>query len=705
MNEFHIVQESVTARQLWIDERLRRLPERPWRKVHLAIYNDGSVSGVGAEFNPAEFADTLVRAHVNAIVVSAKDVFGHCLFPSKLGPIHPGLLDEDLLGRQVAACREAGIKIYAHYPYAWDEYLAERHPEWLVWKRDRTTYLPGFGEPRFWAALCISHPGLLDVVLRHTSEVLKSYPVDGMWFDEVFPIGGECYCWRCLDELREAGEDPLDEAAQRRHKHALRTDTIRQLTEHVRSIRPEAQVEYNTQAVLGVRDYLPYLDNIDIECLPTGGWGYGYFPVHARYARTFGVSVYGMTGKFLESWADFGGIKHPTQLRTELAGIVAAGARCDVGDEHLPDGRLRNAVYETIGEAYEEIERLEPYLEGAVPVTEAAIIVDGPPLSRFAPVSLVGDMIPSVHGPGLGGMAKLLMERQVQFDVVDTGTEFERYRLLLLPDSLDVDRSLADRLNGYLDSGGSVIASHRAARLNGSDRLWADDLKHITWHRVPRQPTFARLNGELANALPRYADFDFALYGEADRWIALEPTGATIHAMLREPELDRPEENWVYPAAAVDTGCAVALQTRTLGVFSFALGTSYFDHGYWIYRELFSQILGELLPQQLVRTSAPQSAEVTVTHQRETSEHGARWIVHVVNYSPLRRAHGRMEYLDDPIPLHDVEIEIAIDAPVSGAFEARSEAKLAVSRTGERWTTTVPRIPVAAMVVFEERRA
>jgi hypothetical protein len=58
-------------------------------------------------------------------------------YPTNYEPIHPGL-DFDLLGQQVAACRARGIKVYAYYCSTWDNYLAERHPEWLVWKRDRS---------------------------------------------------------------------------------------------------------------------------------------------------------------------------------------------------------------------------------------------------------------------------------------------------------------------------------------------------------------------------------------------------------------------------------------------------------------------------------------------------------------------------------------------------------------------------------------
>jgi len=439
-----------SAKSFWLDERVRMLAPGPRRKIHLDFDNGANVRGVGCDFDPDEFAATLVRARVDAIVVFAKCVHGYCYYPSVLGPVHPALVEPDLLGRQVAAARAAGIEVHAYYPYAWDELLAERHPEWLLVKRDGTTHRPPPGEQASWSALCISHPGLLDVVLAHTSEVLEHCPVDGMWFDEVFSLGGACFCARCLAALQAAGLDPHDPAVQRRRHHERVGASQRRLVEHVHSIRSEAQVAFNTQAALGLRDRLDCVQSIDIEALPTGGWGYGYFPIHARYARTFGVPVYGMTGKSAKAWGEYGGLKHPTQLRTELAGIVALGARCDVGDEPCPGARLDPAVYATIGDAYAEIERLEPWLVGAVPAVEAAIVVDGLPLMRFSPM----DVLPAELGANVAGLAQLLTERDVQFDVVDAAEEFERYRLVVLPDALDVDAALNAHLARAPDGAG-----------------------------------------------------------------------------------------------------------------------------------------------------------------------------------------------------------------------------------------------------------
>ncbi|MDW5594083.1 alpha-amylase family protein [Conexibacter stalactiti] len=693
---------STGAREVWIDERQRALPARPWRKIHLDFQMDAAVGEVGARFDPDAFAATLQAAHVDAVVLCAKNTYGYAFFPSEAGPVHPGLVAPNLVGRQAAAARAAGIKAYAYLSIGWDEYAAERHPEWLAFKRDRTSYLPQLGESPMWSALCMSHPAVAERAMAQTSELLRHAEVDGVWFDMVYPIAGECFCWRCLEQLRDAGLDPLDEAVQRQHKSELHASLLRRLAAHVRGIDPALQVEYNTLAVLGVGDRLDAVDNIDIEALPTGGWGYGYFPLHARYARTLGRSVYGMSGRFHTAWGDYGGLKHPTQLRTELAGIVGQAVRCDIGDQPLPTAGLDAATYATIGEAYAEIERLEPWLEGAVPATEAAIVVDGPPLAHLA--DLGGTEFPAAHAAAIGGLAKLMAECQLQFDVVDVAQAFERYRLVVLPDSLEVDEALAARLTAYLADGGAVIASHRALRASGTDELWPAALRGAYRGASPFQPAFTRLDGDFATELPRYADYDFALYGEADRWEVAAADDVVVLGRLGEARFQRWQEGWQSAPPQDRTRFATIVQAGGLGAFCFPIGASYFDHSYWIYRELFRRMVARLLPQQLVQVSAPQSAEVTVTHQAATAQRGERWIVHVVNYSPLRRGRGGIEYVEDPIPLHDVGIALAIDGPIERVYDARTDAALALSYEAGRWYARVARVPIAATVVFEAPR-
>jgi hypothetical protein len=705
----------------WIDPRFRELPPRPWRKIHLDFHNSEHIPRIGQAFDEDEFGATLVRGHVDSIVVFAKDMHGYFYYPTERGPVHGGL-EFDLLERQVRACRARGIKVYAYYCVTWDNYLAERRPEWLVWKRDRTTHLPGFDQPPAWTALCLSNTDFVELVLEHSREILEGYDLDGIWYDMPLPKEGECFCRNCLHALRSAGQDPFDTRAQRVHKQQLLTDFMRRAHELAHSIRPGCQVDQNNQTRLGLGERAPYLDNIDIEALPTAFWGYLYYPANVRYARTFGRSVVGMSGRFHRSWADFGGLKHVNQLRSELPAIVAHGAQCDLGDQLPPSGRLDPAVYETIGQAYAEIERLEPFLIRAVPVTEAAILVSGAPLED------IGSSHPELAG-GTGaavyGFTRLLTECRVQFDIVEPDQQFERYRLLILPDGLQVDALLARRLRAYLAGGGAVFASHSALRLSGSETLWAEELGLEYHGESPFAPAYlciaegaegadaaetaeplapsAPSSRSAASAFRGLPSYEYALYDGAARWLPRD--GSVVVARLGEPLFQRGPQHYTSHAQSpfdhVSDYAAVVLRGR-LAATAFPLGASYHRHGYWIYREVLRRLLAAALPERIVTTDAPLSAEVAVTHLAAASDHPERWLVHVINFSANRRSPEHCEYLEDPIPLHDVRVTLFEGGPFSRAYLADGGSPLPLREADGGWETTVPRVQFGAIVVFEK---
>ena len=120
--------------------------------------------------------------------------------------------------------------------------------------------------------------------------------------------------------------------------------------------------------------------HLELESLPTGGWGYDHFPSSARYAATLGFDFVAHTGKFHTSWGEFGGFKHPHALEYETAQMVALGAKCLVGDQLHPNGAINPDTYASIAPAYARIAKLEPYLEGARQVSEV-----GDPLGRVFP--------------------------------------------------------------------------------------------------------------------------------------------------------------------------------------------------------------------------------------------------------------------------------------------------------------------------------
>ncbi len=678
------------ASRVWIDPRIHALPKRPWRKIHQDFHNSTHVPKIGAKFNADEWGDRLLAGNVDAIVVFAKDMHGLFYYPSQSGPVHPGL-SFDLLGEQVKACRARKIAVYAYYCVTWDHHLAEKHPEWRVIKRDGSDYMPKAGQTPGWTALCMAHEGYLKLMDEHTREFVAKYELDGAWFDMAEPISHECYCPECKRQLAAAGKDPNDAEAQRAHKNKLFLDWHRRMRDLVRAARPGCQVDFNDIGLACVSQRAELLDNIDIEALPTGGWGYFYAPAQIRYQRTFGLPVYGMTGRFVTSWADFGGLKLPEQLDVELASIVANTARCDVGDQMPPDGRLDPAVYHVIGKSFGRIKALEPYLEGAAPVTEAAMLIPAIPFDRL-------------RDEYIYGVTKLMLESRLQFDVVEPGQEWERYGLVVLPDGYRPDAAVVERLHAYIAKGGSVIVIHDAGLMAGGDAGWLGRYGFTYAGASPFKPAYLVPQAQFTGDIPTY---EYALYEGTAQWKVAAP--AVSCAALGEPLFQRSAEHFTsHKQTPFDhvTDFSVVARSGRVGLLAFPAGTSYYRNGYWIYRAAFDYLVKELLPVRLVDADAPLSTEITVTHQLADAaeRRPERYLVHLVNWSANRKAPPHPEVFESPTPLADVRVRLNLPLKIKAARAVTAGSKLRVRAVPGGVEVVVPRVYIHEIVSLEVGR-
>lgn len=687
----------ATGRPIWVHPELSASPPRPRRKVHLDYHNSQYEPRVGQAFNADEFVATLKAASIDSIVVFAKDMHGYFYYQSNYGPVHPGIEGRDLVVEQVEACKAAGIKVYTYYCVTWDNYLAERHPEWLCFTRERESYLPKFDETPGWTALCLSNDDYVQLMLDHTREILSRCTPDGIWFDMPMPNRDvECFCHNCLDALRTAGRDPLDIRAQRDRMQDLLVSWMRRSKSLIDEVAPGVEVEQNNQTRLGLADRVPYLYNVDIEALPSGGWGWWYFPVNVRYIRSLGIPGTGMTGRFHRSWADFGGLKTATQLQLEAAWIAATGANVVIGDQAPPSAQLDPAVYRTIGAAYRPLAEIDDVIEGAVGVAEAAVYVSGLQLADYGKTERHGSKAIS---SGVSGAAKLLVECGVQFDVVEAGTiDLGRYRLVVVAEGIEFTSAVTDELQSFVDGGGILIHS----ALPGTTLIeapWLQKLGISAAEPSPFRPAYLTVVegfGDTFDGSP------LALYEGADRWTA-NGTARPV-AALGEPLFQRSPEHYTShrqsPMARVTDSPAIVVGDR-VAAFAFPVATGYYEHGYWVYADLFKRVLDVVYPERLVLGERPTSLEIGVTCQSANDDHPQRWMLHVVNFAGATRpGRNHIGYYNEIVPQRDIEISVALPS-ARRVYNARTGEDLKAQCDGGRINVTLPSVDIHEVVVFE----
>ena len=670
----------------------------PFRQIHLDFHTSPLIPDVGADWDADHFAHTLTKAHVNSVTLFATCHHGMCYYPSKVAPVHPSL-QFDLLGEQIEACHKAGIRCPIYLTVVWNVSAAERHPEWR--QVDITGRNVGAGPlDAGWPYLCVNTP-YADELIAQTEELMAGYECDGFFFDILMYHPDGCVNPKSLAGMRKLGLDPHDPLDRRKHNNLIAREFMDKTSRVIRAKLPHAGVFYNSRWGLHFSEEKDYYAQVEIESLPTGGWSYAFFPQWSRYGRNFDLPMLGMTGRFHRSWADWGGLKHPDALHFECGGILANGGAISIGDQLHPRGKLNEAVYEVIGEAFAGVKAAEEYCAGASAQTDMAILV----LNPFAGRANQGaGGIVQASTENVEGASKILLELHQQFDLITAQTcdDFSRYKVLVLPDKAIADADTVSRLREFVAGGGKMLLSHHALLDDDTREFGLSEEMGVSYiGDAVSNPDYYQITApDFFGAVAR-ANFAYCLYeGPSARVAPAE--SAEILADAYQTYFNRTGEHFIShgvtcPLPHKADYPAVTQNGNVIYIYG-PVFSAYQKHGALAFRALVGGCLNRLLPGPLLQTDAPASTEVTL--MRQEAENQTRHIVHLVNYSPQRRGSAHVEVLDAPIPLHNVRVSIKDDGKIKNAFGVRSKTELPIIKEAGRVSVVVPHVAAHEMVVF-----
>ena len=420
-------------------------PNKPlrYRQIHLDFHTSEHIPAIGAAFDPDDFVATLKAAHVDSITLFAKCHHGWSYYPTKVGEPHPHLARPDLLGDMVAALkrgRHRGADLHlravgrAHRARASRMAGDERHQPLPARAARRSVERQ---EPEPGLAHDLPQPQGLSptYMLDQAREVHARYAPPGLFFDIV--LTPDCVCAACLARMEANGLDP-ENPADRLANDECGQRAVPQRDERARCSAefPGVRIFYNCGHIhkQGPQRFATYT-HLELESLPTGGWGYDHFPSSARYAATLGFDFVGHTGKFHTSWGEFGGFKHPDALEYECG--------ADGGARHQVSGRRPAPP-----ERRDQPRHLRLDRAGLCAHRKARA------LSRRARGRSreIADPVGRAFPPGR--RAQQRQRRRRRADAARTAStcstsstrsaRFEDYRLLILPDEIPVDGALAD---------------------------------------------------------------------------------------------------------------------------------------------------------------------------------------------------------------------------------------------------------------------
>ena len=645
-----------------------------YRQVHLDFHTSEKIDGIGERFDKKQFQEALKAGHINSITVFSKCHHGRAYHPSEANEMHPGL-KFDLLKAQIEAAHEIGVKTPVYLSAGLDEKAIFEHPEWRFESKDHQ--FDNFSTPGF-KLLCMNTP-YLDYLLAQIKEVVENYDADGIFLDIVGVR--PCCCSACIKSMLEAGLDPNNDEDILKNGERVYANYLKRVRETIDSVKPGLPVFHNGGHIRqGRRDLAMANSHLELESLPTGGWGYDHFPFSASYVQNLGMEYLGMTGKFHLAWGEFGGYKHPNALRYEAALSAAFGAKCSIGDQLSPNGHMDMTTYNLIGAAYKEIEEKEEWLDKVTPVADVAIL---------SVESAMNDLGAADNGTALAkadiGVGRMMLEGKYMFTVIDTKMDFDKYKVIILPDCVTLKPEIYDRLKEYVEKGGKILASGSSAQENGKLIF---DLGAEIIGESEYKPNYARPveNNEY--------NTDYVMYEDSKR---VKCTG-TEHVAMIKPYFNRTKDHFCShqhtPSSGEYYGSGITEGKNGMYI-AWNIFTEYALRGELIYRKMVENALDKLLADnKSLETDLGSMGVATLMKQNNEN----RLVAHLLYAIPTKRGE-KTEIIEDIYPVYNVNLKVK--AEPKKVYLAPQRKEIPFKTENGKTEVTVEKLDCHQMVVFE----
>ena len=683
-----------------------------FRQVHLDFHTSPLIPAVGEKFDRRQWQRTLQDAAVDSITLFATCHHGYAYYDTAVGKRHPHL-GFDLLRAQLEACHQIGVKTPVYLSAGLNDYASSIHPEWGEMSAEGRLYDPLCAH---FHKMCFNSP-YLDFLCDQIREVLGMFPdIDGIFTDIIFQ--GECCCRHCIKGMLDGGLDPQNPADRRKFADQVLMKYYRRTYEAVKSVSPEMPLFHNSGHVtIGSEEVLKYFSHLELESLPTGGWGYDHFPMSAAYVRNLGMEFLGMTGKFHTTWGEFGGYKPPEALRYECAAMLANGAKCSVGDQLHPCGMLDEGTYRIIGQAYREVRDKEPWCDHVESAAAVAI------LSGLTP-----ERPPVREMPGDAGASRILLESHIPFDIVDTVMDWSRYRILLLPDEVRLSAALAERLEKFLANGGRLIMSGTSGMKTARDEFALPmpfDHEGVSPYRpdyVKPSPRFApeclvrrpldpsgTSQEDATDLRDGTPDWPFVMYLPSQR---IRKRGGVSLGQVYDPYFNRDFRHFCShqhtPPWPEPSGYDAGVMTGNILYFAHPVFSIYRAYGAVVLKEYVAKAMRRFIGDDLQVEAAnlPSQGRITLMSQPRDM----RYVLHVLYANTILRGgvvelaggttSGRaaIEVIEDLNPAGPVRISLKLDRKISGVRIVPEGRTLPFSCRNGRIEFTIPQFTCHCMV-------
>jgi len=676
----------------------------PYRQIHLDFHTSPHIPDVGSNFNAKEFAAILKRNHINSINLFGKCHHGFYYYPTKLGHVHPALKPGlDLLGEQIKACRDEGIRIAVYTTVVWAEDTCDTHPEWMqVDTKGVLGSRPPFLnknniETRSWRSLCMNNGSYVDYLKREMLEIYDLYHPDGLWIDIIWQFN--CICPHCLADMKQMRLNPENINDVLIHDRLVELKFTREIYGYLKGIDRKWDIYFNggpaefdeqDQIEISTARRRECNDFIDIESLPSDLWGYTHFPVLVNYCNRFDKPITMMNGKFHKTWGDFGTLRNMAALEYECFRALANGAGVCIGDQLHPAGMPDNTVYRRIGEVFSQIEKKEPWCRNTKKIAQIGVYAANRVLENERAAE--GTMGINVTNEGA---YRILTELNYLFDFVDFEDDINKYEVLVLPDTVRLPAAAAGRLSKYITSGGRVLFTGVSGLSSMQDAFALPELDLTFIGPEEYSPAYADINpnsGFFAD-IPK---MDYVVYERGQR---IDAGHNKVLAYLTLPYFNRTWEHFCShrqtPPQSRSSDFPFAVEGKNFIYITHPLFSDYAINGCKVHKDIIAACLARLIEAPLIKAKLPSTAEVTLRKKDDYK------VLHILHYIPMKRC-KTIEIIEDVIPIYNIFMQIRMEKKPEKIYLVPEKTSLEFIYENGYAKFTLPELNGHQMVILKE---
>jgi hypothetical protein len=379
-----------------------------------------------------------------------------------------------------------------------------------------------------------------------------------------------------------------------------------------------------------------------------------------------------------------------------------------------PDGTLNELEFENVGQAFAEIERVEPWLRERESVKSLGILYSES-TRLYDDHDVIGQSAYRTRASfreGLKGALELCNYSKYPFDTISEegilGGDLSQYEALLLPNVACMSAGIANRVRDYVRDGGVLLATHRTSLKDGEGYELTDfglaDVFGCDLVRV-REEYATNVWGSYLQrvAHPVWEGIAQAAYGIHGTFEEVALTSGEVlarHALpiaagtAFVPPFLPPGEVTQYPAIVANRyGEGVSVY------FSFDFLRVDYEQGgraarplrlRWP-RKLLVALLEWLLPTSKVRSKLASPDALTVSYYRRLG--GRELIIHQVNDSVIR-----LEGSVLPVSGGEIVVSGEYMKPVRARVVYPQEAELEIAQAGNLYRIETPIVDIHSVI-------